>query len=57
MKNFRTYQLAVQFNREAVTLKLPGYLKDQFRRAAVYGSRHIYRGYPPKNSDEELKNL
>jgi four helix bundle protein len=34
MKNFRTYQLAIRFNREAAALKLPGYLKDQFRRAA-----------------------
>ena len=34
MKNFRTYLLAIRFNREAAALKLPGYLKDQFRRAA-----------------------
>ena len=34
MKNFRKYQLAVRFNREAAALKLPGYLKDQMRRAA-----------------------
>ena len=34
MKNFRTYQLAIQFNREAAALKLPGYLKDQLQRAA-----------------------
>ena len=34
MKNFRTYQLAIAFNRKATALKLPGYLKDQLRRAA-----------------------
>jgi len=32
--NFRSYQVAVQFFREAKTLKLPTYLKDQFLRAA-----------------------
>ena len=34
IKNFRTYQIAIQFNREAAALPIPPYLKDQLRRAA-----------------------
>ena len=34
MKNFRTYQIAIEFIREASKLKLPGYLRDQLDRAA-----------------------
>ena len=34
LHNFRSYQLAVQFYRQAVGLKLPYHLKDQLHRAA-----------------------
>ncbi|MCB0345760.1 MAG: four helix bundle protein [Bdellovibrionales bacterium] len=34
MKNFRTYQAAVEFYRLAATAKLPRHLKDQLDRAA-----------------------
>ncbi len=34
MKNFRTYQLAVEFYRQAAALQLPRHLKDQLDRAA-----------------------
>jgi four helix bundle protein len=33
-KNFRTYQLAVEFYRSAKTLQLPRHLKDQLNRAS-----------------------
>ena len=33
-KNFRTYDIAVEFNRRSCTLQLPGYLRDQLNRAA-----------------------
>jgi len=34
LHNFRSYQLAVQFYRQARGQKLPYHLKDQFQRAA-----------------------
>ena len=34
MKEFRTYQLAVQFYRQVIHLRLPGHLRDQLKRAA-----------------------
>lgn len=34
LANFRSYQLAVQFYREATQVKLPYHLHDQFLRAA-----------------------
>ncbi len=34
MKNFRTYDLAVQFYRATATLSLPSFLRDQLARAA-----------------------
>ena len=33
-KNFRTYQVAVEFYRTAKTLQLPRHLKDQLNRAS-----------------------
>jgi len=35
MKNFRTFNLAVEFYRLSSTLKFSGHLKDQFHRAAL----------------------
>ncbi len=35
MKNFRTYQLAVQFYKECLSLRLSGAFKDQFDRASL----------------------
>ena len=34
LKNFRSYQLALEFYREAQAIKAPYYLKDQLRRAS-----------------------
>ena len=34
LKNFRTYQLAVAFYKNAMAKQLPAHLKDQLRRAA-----------------------
>jgi four helix bundle protein len=34
MKNFRTYQIAVEFYHLSAEEKLPGHLRDQLRRAA-----------------------
>lgn len=34
LKNFKTYQLALQFHRACVELKVPSYLRDQLLRAS-----------------------
>ena len=34
MKNFRTYQLAIEFYKNSSNLKLPRHLKDQLSRAS-----------------------
>jgi four helix bundle protein len=34
LTNFRTYQLALEFAKECVTVQCPYYLKDQFQRAS-----------------------
>lgn len=34
LSNFRTYQLSLQFYRQAATLKLPSHLRDQMLRAS-----------------------
>jgi len=35
MKNFRTFNLAVEFYKQSSTIKFSGHLKDQFQRAAL----------------------
>ena len=44
MRHLRSYQLSVQFYREAKALSLPHYLKDQLRRAALSISLNISEG-------------
>jgi four helix bundle protein len=34
LKNFKTYQLALQFHRSCLELKVPSYLRDQLLRAS-----------------------
>jgi four helix bundle protein len=44
LHNFRSYQLAVQFYRQAKGLKLPYHLKDQFLRAASSVALNLSEG-------------
>ena len=44
MKNFKTFDLAVQFYRLAQPLKLPSHLKDQLDRAAASIALNLSEG-------------
>ena len=44
LRDFRSYQLAVQFYRQANGQKLPHYLKDQFVRAASSVALNLSEG-------------
>jgi four helix bundle protein len=44
MKNFRTYDLAVEFYKATRELKLPTHLRDQFMRAASSVALNIAEG-------------
>ena len=44
MRHLKSYQLAVQFYREAKALSLPHYLKDQLRRASLSIALNLAEG-------------
>ena len=44
MHRLRSYQLAVEFYREAKAISLPHYLKDQLRRAALSVALNLSEG-------------
>ena len=44
MKNFRTYQIAVDFYRQVATQRLPGHLKSQLIRAASSVALNLAEG-------------
>ena len=44
LKNFRTYQIAVEFYRQVRTLKLSAHLKDQLSRAAASAALNTAEG-------------
>jgi four helix bundle protein len=45
MKNFRTYQLSIQFNRATTTARVPGHLRNQLLRAAASVTLNLGEGY------------
>src|SRR4051812_24260768 len=44
MRHLKSYQLAIQFYREAKAISLPHYLKDQLRRAALSIALNLSEG-------------
>jgi len=44
MKNFRTYQLSIQFYKDCQSIKLSSVAKDQFDRAALSISLNLAEG-------------
>ena len=55
MRHLRSYQLAVQFYREAKAISLPHYLKDQLRRAALSIALNISEGTGKSSQADRLR--
>src|SRR6185437_457454 len=55
MRHLRSYQLAVQFYREAKAISLPHYLKDQLRRAALSVALNISEGTGKSSMPDRLR--
>ena len=55
MKNFRTYQLAKEFYKVAVGLKMKGSIKNQFDRALLSIPLNLAEGSAKPSSKERRK--
>ncbi len=55
MKNFRTYDLAVEFYRQAKTLVLPRHLRDQLLRAASSIALNLAEGRAKPTRPDQLR--
>ena len=55
MQHLKSYQLAVQFYREAKGVELPGYLKDHLRRAALSNVLNLSEGTGKRTMPDRLR--
>lgn len=55
MKNFRTYQVAVEFYRLTRSLKLQRHLKDQLNRAASSAVLNLAEGVGRSSPDDQKR--
>ena len=55
LKNFRTYQLAVQLHRECKSKSLPSYLKDQLLRASSSVALNLSEGSARATSKDRAR--
>lgn len=55
MHHLRSYQLAVQFYRDAKDTKLPRYIKDQFQRAALSIVLNLSEGTGKRTMPDRLR--
>ena len=55
MKNFRTYDLAVELYRACVKLKMPHYLKDQLLRSSSSIALNLSEGRAKRSPKDETR--
>ena len=55
MKTFRSYDLAVSFYRATQTVKLPGYVKNQFLRASLSIPLNLREGRGRRTLADQLR--
>ena len=55
MLHLKSYQLAIQFYRQAKALEVPFYLKDQLRRAALSVALNISEGYGRRTMPDRVR--
>jgi len=55
LKNFRTYQLSVEFYHECLKVKLPSYLQDQLLRASSSVALNLAEGYGKLTRKDQRK--
>ena len=55
MKNFRTYQLAVEFYRLTRSLKLPAHLRDQLARASSSIALNLAEGAGRNTTQDQIR--
>ena len=55
MRHLKSFQLAVQFYREAKAVSLPYYLKDQLRRAALSIALNLSEGTGKSSRADRLR--
>ncbi len=55
IKNFRTYDLAVQFYRHLISLEFPRHLKDQLMRAASSIALNLAEGDARRTTADRLR--
>ena len=55
MKNFRTYDLAVRFYKEAQSIKVPPFLRDQLNRASSSIVLNLAEGRGRRTTKDQVR--
>ena len=55
LKDFKTYQLSLEFHRSCLELKVPSYLKDQLFRASCSVSLNLAEGSAKPTARDQVK--